>query len=66
MRAALAWPYRTLTAAAEWAAHLPLPGQGKLARSLRARRDALGPFRAFAATRRDAALTHSVSNPSSR
>lgn len=55
MHPALRWPYRGLTAAAEWAAWLPMPGQGKLARSLRQRRDALRPFREFARTRRDPA-----------
>lgn len=55
MHLALRWPYRALTAAAEWAAWAPLPGQGKLARSLRQRRDALRPFREFAAARRDPA-----------
>ncbi len=55
LRAALAWPYAALMAAGEWAAQLPLPGQGKVARSLRARRDALGPFREFARVRRDPA-----------
>src|SRR5690606_18475722 len=38
-----------------WAAWLPLPGQGKLVRSMRQRRDALHPFRAFAHSRRDPA-----------
>ncbi len=55
MRSALAWSYAALNAVAEWAAWLPLPGQGKVARSMRARRDALRPFREFAATRRDPA-----------
>lgn len=55
MHPALRWPYRALTAAAEWGAWLPLPGQGKLARSLRHRRDPLRPFREFARTRRDPA-----------
>ncbi|HRN54362.1 MAG TPA: hypothetical protein PK788_12775, partial [Gemmatimonadaceae bacterium] len=55
MHPALRWPYRGLSAAAEWAAWLPLPGQGKLARSLRHRRDALQPFREFARTHRDPA-----------
>lgn len=54
MRAALAWPYRAATAVAEWAAWLPLPGQGKVARSLRSRRHALRPFDDFAQSRRDA------------
>lgn len=55
MHPALRWPYRALTAAAEWAAWLPLPGQGKVSRSLRARRGALRPFREFARARRDPA-----------
>lgn len=54
MRAALAWPYRAATAVAEWAAWLPLPGQGKVARSLRSRRHALRPFDDFAQSKRDA------------
>lgn len=54
MRAALAWTYRAATAVAEWAAWLPLPGQGKVARSLRSRRHALRPFDAFAQSGRDA------------
>lgn len=53
MHPALRWPYRTLTAAAQAAAWLPWPGDGKLARSLRSRRDALRPFREFAESRRD-------------
>lgn len=55
MHPALRWPYRGLTAAAEWAARLPMPGQGKFASSMRHRRDALRPFREFARTRRDPA-----------
>jgi 3-deoxy-D-manno-octulosonic-acid transferase len=50
---ALRWPYRALTAVAEWGARLPLPGQGKVVRSLRQRREALRPFDEFARTRRD-------------
>jgi 3-deoxy-D-manno-octulosonic-acid transferase len=49
----LEWPYRALIGSAELAAHLPLPGESKVVRSLRARRDALAPVRAWAAAHRD-------------
>lgn len=55
MHPALTWPYRSATALAEWLAWLSLPGQGKLARSLRHRRHALRPFLEFARVRRDPA-----------
>ncbi|MBA3854332.1 MAG: hypothetical protein C0503_07945 [Gemmatimonas sp.] len=55
MHPALTWPYRSATALAELAAWLPLPGQGKLARSLRQRRHPLRPFEDFARMRRDPA-----------
>ncbi len=55
MHAALVWPYRAGTAVAEWATWLPLPGEGKVARSFRSRRHALRPFEDFARTARDPA-----------
>jgi 3-deoxy-D-manno-octulosonic-acid transferase len=51
----LEWPYRALIAGAELAARLPLVGEGKVVRSLRARRDALRPVREWAAAHRDLA-----------
>ncbi|MFM8566920.1 MAG: 3-deoxy-D-manno-octulosonic acid transferase [Gemmatimonadota bacterium] len=53
MHAALTPAYALLTGAATLAAHLPWPGDGKVARSLRARRDALPRLLAWAAAHRD-------------
>ncbi len=53
MHAALAPAYALLTGAATLAAHLAWPGEGKLARSLRARRDALPRILTWAAAHRD-------------
>lgn len=55
MHAALVWPYRAATAAADWAAWLPLPGHGKIARAFRNRRHSLRPFEEFARNGRDPA-----------
>ena len=55
MHPALTWPYHATTTLAEWLAWLPMPGQGKLARSLRHRRHARRPFMEFARVRRDPA-----------
>ncbi|MFM8567393.1 MAG: 3-deoxy-D-manno-octulosonic acid transferase [Gemmatimonadota bacterium] len=53
MHAAVAPAYALLTGAASLAAHLPWRGEGKLARTLRARRDALAHLLAWAGARRD-------------
>ena len=55
MHPLLAWPYRVAVRAADLAAHLPLAGNSKVVRSLRARRDALAPVREWAAAHRDPA-----------
>ncbi len=55
MHRALRLPYATLAFAADLAARVPLPGDGKLVRTLRARRDALARLTAWGATHRDPA-----------
>lgn len=53
MHRALRLPYATLALAADAAARLPLPGDGKLVRTLRARRDALARLTEWGTTHRD-------------
>lgn len=53
MHPLLAWPYRVAVGAADLAARLPLRGDGKLVRSLRARRDGVAPVREWAAEQRN-------------
>lgn len=53
MHAALGPAYALLTGTATLAAHFPWPGDGKLARSVRARRDALDQLLAWATPHRD-------------
>lgn len=54
MHPLLAWPYRLAVRAADLTAQLPLAGNSKLIRSLRARRDGLRPARDWASAHRDA------------
>lgn len=65
MHPVIAPAYTLLTGAVARAAHLPWPGEGKVARSLRARRDALPRLLAWAAAHRDPARpllwTHAAS-----
>jgi len=51
----LAWPYAALATAADIAARLPLPGESKVVRSLRARHGLLARYETWARTGRDRA-----------
>ena len=53
MHPLLAWPYAAAAATADLLARTPLPGQGKLARSLRARRGVLARFTDWGHAHRD-------------
>lgn len=53
MHPLLAWPYRVAVRVADLVARLPLRGDSKLLRSLRARRDSVAPAREWAAAQRD-------------
>lgn len=53
MHPALRLPYSLAAAAADALAHLPLAGDGKLVRALRARRDALAHLETWASAHRD-------------
>jgi 3-deoxy-D-manno-octulosonic-acid transferase len=55
MHPLLRLPYALVAALADGATQLPLPGDGKIVRSLRARRDALELLEAWAASKRDPA-----------
>lgn len=57
MHPLLALPYAVVGALGSAAARLPLPGESKLVRSLRARRDALAHFERWGAAARDPART---------
>lgn len=55
MHPLLGWPYRIAAGAVDLLARLPLRGDGKLVRSLRARRNGVAPAHAWAAEQRDLA-----------
>jgi 3-deoxy-D-manno-octulosonic-acid transferase len=55
MHRALRLPYAVAALAADVAARLPIPGESKVARSLRARRTAVAHLEQWAATHRDTA-----------
>lgn len=55
MNPILAWPYAAAATAARWLAHAPALGDGKLARSLRARRGLLERYETWARAHRETA-----------